>query len=75
MADMPDEIIIETVIVGGSQRVTAMDPASLVEVIFQVPLSAGLADIQRLARQKLAYRLGKAAGPQRRPSGRGGILA
>jgi hypothetical protein len=74
MAELPDEIIIETVTVGGCQRVTAMDPSSLVEVVFQAPLSADLADIQRLARQKLAYRHGKRAGQGRPPPERGGIL-
>lgn len=75
MTTLPDEIIIETVTLGGSQRVTAIDPASLVEVVFQAPLTADLAAIQRLARQKLAYRLGRSAGPDRPPPGRGGILA
>ena len=74
MTALPDEIIIETVTLGGSQRVTAMDPASLVEVVFQAPLTADLADIQRLARQKLAYRLGKRADPGQQPPDRGGIL-
>jgi hypothetical protein len=74
MADLPDEIIIETVTVGGSRRVTAMDPSSLVEVVFQVPLTADLIDIQRLARQKLAYRTGKAGGSGRPPPGRGGLI-
>jgi hypothetical protein len=74
MAELPDEIIIETVAVGGSRRVTAMDPSSLVEVVFQVPLTADLADIHRLARQKLAYRTGKAPRPGRQPPDGGGII-
>jgi hypothetical protein len=74
MADLPDEIIIETVTIGSSRRVTAMDPSSLVEVVFQVPLTADLADIQRLARQKLAYRIGKVPGPGRQPPGGGGLI-
>jgi hypothetical protein len=74
MAKLPDEIIIETVAVGGSRRVTAIDPSSLVEVVFQVPLTADLADIQRLARQKLAYRIGRARGPGRQPPDGGGLI-
>jgi hypothetical protein len=74
MADLPDEIIIETVTIGSSRRVTAIDPSSLVEVVFQVPLTADLADIQRLARQKLAYRIGKVPGPGRQPPGGGGLI-
>ena len=74
MAPLPDDIIIETLAVGGSLRVTAMDPSSLVEVVFQAPLTADLADIQRLARQKLAYRLERMAGPRQPPPDRGGLL-
>jgi hypothetical protein len=74
MAPLPDEIIIETATVGGSLRVTAMDPVSLVEVVFQMPRTADLADIQRLARQKLAYRLKRLGGPKPPPPGRGGVL-
>ena len=73
MAAEPDEIILEVVTVGGSQRVSAMDPASLVEVVFQAPLAADRASILRLARQKLAYRLAKAAPPRPAPD-RGGRL-
>jgi hypothetical protein len=74
MAELPDEIIIETVAVGGSRRVTAIDPSSLVEVVFQVPLTADLADIQRLARQKLAYRIGRSRGAGRQPPDGGGLI-
>lgn len=69
----PDEIIIERVTVGGSQRVTAIDPASLVEVVFQAPPTATLADLRQLARQKLAYRLRRADRPGP-PPGKGGIV-
>jgi hypothetical protein len=68
------DIIIEIVALGGSQRVTAMDTATLVEVVFQAPLSADRASIERLARQKLAYRLAQAAAVRRPPPGRGGTL-
>jgi hypothetical protein len=75
MATPSDEILIEIVTVGGSLRVTAIDAASLVEVVFQAPRSADRPSIERLARQKLAYRLGRAAATGPRPPGRGGTLA
>lgn len=74
MTESQGEIIIETVTIGGSQRVTAIDVASLVEVVFQAPLSADPATIQALARQKLAYRLGRRASRGRPPPDKGGIL-
>ena len=74
MSDSLDEIIIEIAIVGASQRVTAMDPQSLVEVVFQAPLSAEREAVAQLARQKLAYRLARSASAGRRPPDRGGTL-
>ncbi len=74
MADLPDEIIIETVTLGHTQRVTAIDPVSLVEVVFQAPAGAGRTLIEQLARQKLAYRLGRAAPGRQPPPDKGGII-
>jgi hypothetical protein len=69
-----DEIIVEIVVVGSSQRVSAMDPASLVEVVFQAPASADRATVMQLARQKLAYRLARQTGAATAPPSRGGTL-
>jgi hypothetical protein len=70
-----DEIIVETVLHGSVQRVTAMDPASLVEVVFQAPRGADQSTIVQLARQKLAWRIAKEKQPSKPGDGRGGILA
>jgi hypothetical protein len=76
MSEALDEIIIESLVVGGAQRVTALDPASLVEVVFQAPLTADRATILQLARQKLEWRIARAAGRSRNtpPDDRGGTL-
>lgn len=74
MSATVDEIIVETVVVGTSQRVTAMDPKSLVEVVFQAPASAERTAVVQLARQKLAYRLARQNGPAAKPADRGGTL-
>jgi hypothetical protein len=69
-----DEIIIEIAVIGSAQRVTALDPASLVEVVFQAPLSADRATITQLARQKLAYRLSRQQAAKPASPNRGGTL-
>jgi len=74
MREPLDEIIIEIAVIGTIQRVTAMDPASLVEVVFQAPLSAERSALLTLARQKLAYRLARQATAPARPPDRGGTL-
>lgn len=74
MCEPIDEIIIEIAVVGRAQRVTAMHPPSLVEVVFQAPLSAGRAALEQLARQKLAYRLAGRAKAGTLPPDRGGTL-
>lgn len=75
MAEDLDEIIIETVVIGSVQRVTAMDPESLVEVVFQAPGSADQSTIFRLARQKLAWRIAKEQEAAKPTGDRGGIIA
>ena len=70
-----DEIIVETVLHGSAQRVTAMDPASLVEVVFQAPRGADQRSIVQLARQKLAWQIAKEKQPSKPSDDRGGILA
>lgn len=70
-----DEIIIETVQIGSAQRVTAMDPQNLVEVVFQAPSSADQSTIVQLARQKLAWRIAREKQGSKPSDDRGGILA
>ena len=55
-------IILEVTTVGASQKVTAVDEATGTEVSFIAPASAARADIERLARSKLAYVLRKKSG-------------
>lgn len=74
MSEPLDEIIIEIAVIGTSQRVSAVDPASLVEVVFQAPLGAERSAVLRLARQKLAYRLAREPKTRTMPPDRGGTL-
>lgn len=53
------EILIEMKRVGNIIRVTAMDPESGREVMFQAPASTPHSDLQRLAANKLKYVLKK----------------
>ena len=55
-------IILEVTTVGASQKVTAVDEATGIEVSFIAPATAARADIERLARSKLAYVLQKKSG-------------
>ena len=48
--------------IGASQKVTAIDEETGVEVSFVAPASAVRADIERLARAKLDYMLKKKSG-------------
>lgn len=75
MTHQMDEIIIEITVQGHALRVSALDVASLVEIVFQAPLSADRITVERLARQKLAWRLARDGNPPGRPDGRGGTLA
>ena len=52
-------IILEISRVGNSQKVTAVDEETGVEVSFIAPVSAPRMDIERLARSKIAYVLRK----------------
>jgi hypothetical protein len=54
------EIIIETQRIGASLRVAAVDVASGTEIVFQAPVSATRASIERLAASKLRYVMAKA---------------
>jgi predicted metal-dependent hydrolase len=78
MADDPDsEILLEMNRIRGAMEVRAVSAADGLEVVFTAPSNAAQSDIERLARQKLAYVRGKArggGGPER-PSGKGGLIA
>jgi len=56
------EIIFEFTPVGGSVRVTAVDVDTGMEVVIVGPASASQSDLQRVAVQKLHYRLTQEAG-------------
>jgi hypothetical protein len=53
----PDEVILEFVRIGAVVRVSAMHPPSLTEVVVQGPVTAGPEALERLALDKLAWRL------------------
>jgi hypothetical protein len=55
-------IILELTTVGSSQKATAIDEETGVEVSFVAPANAARADIERLARSKLNYVLQKKNG-------------
>jgi hypothetical protein len=61
-----EEVIIEFVRCGAIVRVSALDPATLVEVSLQGPVAAGETALRRAVLRKLDYVLA------RRAAGRGG---
>lgn len=74
--DPDSEILLETLRIGASMEVRAVSGGDGLEVSFVVPSGTGQSDIQRLARQKLAYVRKKAGGgddPPKAP-GRGGLI-
>ncbi|WP_323761165.1 DUF6898 family protein [Maricaulis sp.] len=73
---MAGEIFVEIQKVGNALRVAAIDGATAEEVVFQVPARTPRADIDMLARAKLAWKLKRAAANEKRPGkgpGRRGI--
>ena len=58
----PSGIILELTTYGSSQKVTAVDEATGTEVSFIAPANAPRADIERVARSKLAYVMQKKSG-------------
>lgn len=56
---MPDDIIIEFHRIGGSVKVSAMDPATLTEVSIVGPANAGEETLKRNVLRKLEYILAK----------------
>jgi len=57
-----DEVIFEFYQVGNSVKVSAVDPASLVEVSIVGPANASRGQLERTALNKLKYVLAKRAG-------------
>lgn len=55
----PLEILIETVQIGASLRVTAIDAATGTEVVFQAPANAGQETIRRIAIDKMKFVMAK----------------
>ena len=62
---MPDEIIIEFHRIGGSVKVSAMDPATLTEVSIVGPANAGEETLKRNVLRKLEFVLAKKARQER----------
>lgn len=58
-------VIVELVRLGRLIRVSAMDPASLTEVVLQGPAAAGEAALRHAVLRKLAYVLARRAGAAR----------
>jgi hypothetical protein len=52
-----DEVILEFIRIGAVLRVSAMHAPSLTEVVVQGPVAAGPEALERLALDKLAWRL------------------
>ncbi|MBI1360522.1 MAG: hypothetical protein GC155_09620 [Alphaproteobacteria bacterium] len=80
MTDDPDiEILLEINRIGAAAEVRAVSAGDGLEVSFAAPANTPHADLERLARTKLAYvrgRQGGGGGPSSGPSsdGRGGIV-
>ena len=60
--DPPGEVILEIQRIGDILRVAAVDVATGTEVVFQAPVSASRASINRLAASKLRYVMRKLYG-------------
>jgi hypothetical protein len=78
MSGDPDsEILVEMNRIGGAMEVRAVSGGDGLEVSFSAPANTAQADVDRLARQKLAYVRRKLRGEDKpeRPNGKGGIIA
>ena len=79
MAEDPDsEILIEMNRMRGVMEVRAVSAGDGLEVVFMAPTNAAQADVQRLARAKLAYVRAKMrgeGGAGKKPDGKGGWTA
>lgn len=58
----PREILIESIQVGTSVRVTAIDTETGTEIVFQAPVTASKATIKRVAADKMKFVLAKQKG-------------
>ncbi len=74
--DPDSEILLETLRIGASMEVRAVSGGDGLEVSLVVPSGTAQSDIQRLARQKLAYVRKKMRGGDDPPTsgGRGGLI-
>lgn len=68
------EIIFETLRVGDTQRVAAIDVATGVEVVVIAPANAALADVRTLAIKKLERALAEAEDDSPPPQGPGKLV-
>lgn len=78
MAGDPDsEILIEMNRIGGAMEVRAVSCGDGLEVSFTAPSNAAQSDLERVARQKLAYVRAKTrgGGGSERKGGKGGLIA
>jgi hypothetical protein len=78
MASDPDsEILLEMNRIRGAMEVRAVSAADGLEIVFTAPSNAAQSDIERLARQKLAYVRAKAKGGEgeKKRDGKGGWIA
>ena len=75
MAEDPDnEILLELNRIGGAIEVRAVSTGDGLEVVFTAPANTAHAEIERVARLKLAYVRSKGQGGQGPKNGRGGIV-
>lgn len=75
--DPDNEIYLELNRIGGAIEVRAVSAGDGLEVSFTAPANTAKADIERLARAKLAYVRSRAGGQGGQPDGdkgRGGIV-
>jgi hypothetical protein len=54
-ANTPHEILVEYKQVGNALRVTAVEPISGTEIIFQAPLNTHTVTLNRIAASKMRY--------------------
>ena len=66
----PEEVILEITRIGDVQRVAAVHTPTGVEIVFQTPATAALADVKALAMQLLERKLAA----NDKPSGPGVIV-
>lgn len=55
----PEGILLEVIPRGHAVRVAAIDPVTRTEIVFQAPATVSRREIDRLAEQKLRYRINR----------------